>query len=213
MPNKAGHPAALRAEAQRLLQDRSLTVGAIAQRLGVPARTVVGWNLRCGARPPKPHPRTLKEWLPSRRGAMSRLLAVPEIDPGDVAEAAGYARDAADMLLAAFGAAPWREADGDVADPPHLRARLRAHIGRQIAVLDAALSAPERPGLDSAKVLRDLGGLKRLLDDLDSDGAGEGAVHDEPSRSDDSAGFGDPAALREEIARRFDRFVAGGEAP
>ncbi len=120
----------------------------------------------------KPIRDTLKEWLPSRRGAMSRLLAVPEIDPGDVAEAAGYARDAADMLLAAFGAAPWRESDGDVADPPHLRARLRAHIGRQIAVLDAALSAPERPGLDSAKVLRDLGGLKRLLDDLDSMGQG-----------------------------------------
>lgn len=212
MPKQTGHPAVMRAEAQRLLQDKSLTVGAIARRLGVPAPTIAGWNRRYGVRPPKPHPRTLEEWRPSRREAMARLLAVPEIDPGDVAEAAGFAREAGDMLLAAFGAAPWREADGDVADPPHLRARLRAHIGRQIAVLDAALSSPERTGFDSAKVLRDLGGLKRLLDDLDAGAEGEGAVHDEPARSDGSPGAGDPVALREAIARRIDRFVAGGEA-
>lgn len=213
MQSKAGHPAALRAQAQILLQDRSLTVGAIARRLGVPTHTVVGWNLRCGARPPKPHPRTLKEWLPARRAAMSRLLAVPDNDPCDVAEAAGYAREAGDMLLAAFGAAPWREAEGNVAGPPHLRARLRAHIGRQIAVLDAALSAPERSAIDSAKVLRDLGGLKRLLDDLDGDDSGQGEVRDEPARTDGDAAGGDLERLREEIARRVDRFVAGGEAP
>ncbi len=212
MQSKAGHPAALRAEAQRLLADRSLTVGAIARRLGVSAPTIAGWNRRYGVRLPRPHPRTLKEWRPTRREAMSRLLAVPEIDPGDVAEAAGFARDSADMLLATFGAAPWRGSNGEGADTPPLRARLRAHIGRQIAVLDAALSAPERTGFDSSKVLRDLGGLKRLLDDLDSDGEGEGAVHDEPARSDDPSGPADPAALREEIARRIDRFVAGGEA-
>lgn len=211
MQSKAGYPAALRAQAQVLLQDRSLTVGAIARRLGVPVRTVAGWNLRCGARPPKPHPRTLTEWLPARRAAMSRLLAVPAIDPCDVAEAAGYAREAGDMLLAAFGAAPWREADGIVADPPHLRARLRAHIGRQIAVLDAALSAPERPAIDSAKVLRDLGGLKRLLDDLDSDESGEGEFRDALAQSEGDA-KDDLECLREEIARRIDRFVAGGEA-
>lgn len=212
MHSKAGHPAALRAQAQLLLQDKDLSVSAIARRLGVSRPTVVGWSRHAGGRPPKPHPRTLKTWPASRREAVSRLLAVPEIDPCDVAEASGYARETGEMLLAAFGAAPWRGAEGDSADPPRLRARLRAHIGRQIAVLDAALSSPERAGVDSAKVLRDLGGLKRLLDDLDADGDGEGEVRDEPTRSDGPSGLSDLAGLREEIARRFDRFVAGGEA-
>lgn len=52
-------------------------------------------------------------------------------------------------------------------DARRLRAQLRIHIERQIARFDAALDAEPPPaGFDSGKVLRDLGGLKNLLDDM-----------------------------------------------
>lgn len=144
-----------------------------------------------------------------------RILSVPEIDPADFAEAIGFSRASGPTLLSAFGlggrdpaAAP--EGDRAGADPRRLRARLRAHIGRQIDALDAALTEAPRTGLDSAKVLRDLGGLKRLLDDLDSGSEGEGEPRDELARSDPDAVGPDPEDLRAELARRLDRFVAGG---
>ena len=133
---------------------------------------------------------------------MSRLLALAEVDPGDLAEATGFSREAGPLLQDTFGSA------GNAVESHRLRARLRAHVARQIAVLDAALSEP-KPVIDSSKVLRDLGGLKKLLDDLGSGDEGEGEPRDEPVRSDDAPG--DLGALREEIARRFDRFVASGE--
>ncbi|MCJ2012067.1 hypothetical protein [Methylobacterium sp. J-076] len=211
MPSEAARSVDGRVRAHALLQDPNLSIGAIARRLGVSRRTVEHWNLRDGVRLPQPRRRTLEEWPQARREAAMRLLSV-EIDPGDLAEAAGFARAAAPVLLAAFGPPGRTAAGGDRVDPRRLRERLRAHIGRQIAVLDAALSDAPQAGFDSAKVLRDLGGLKRLLDDLGSgaDGAGEGEPHDEPARSGPDGA--DLDGLRAEIARRFDRFVGGGAA-
>ena len=98
------------------------------------------------------------------------------------------------------------------ADPRRMRAALRAQIARQILHFDAALNgAAGAPAFDSARVLRDLGGLKRLLDETTDDGAGgsDGAGsgdHDATAR--DGAGD-DLPALRAEIARRA--AALGGE--
>lgn len=216
MGRRTGRPAEERALAQALLKDRSLSVIAIARRLGVSRQTVQRWNARSDIRPLRPQRRTLEAWPQGRREAAARILSVAEIDPGDLAEAAGFSRGTGSLLLAAFGplgrmAEPGGR--GGAADPLRLRTRLRAHVGRQIAALDAALSGKPGAGFDSAKVLRDLGGLKRLLDDLGSDGGeGEGGSRDEPARCPLDAAELDLDGLRAEIARRFDRFVAGGAA-
>lgn len=81
-----------------------------------------------------------------------------------------------------------------------LRARFLVHIARQIDRFDAALEAETGPsGFDSAKVLRDLRGLKTLLDEVKAeDGAGYDLVT--PSV--------DLVALRADIARRYAAFEA-----
>lgn len=219
MGRRTGCPAEERALAQALLKDRSLSVIAIARRLGVSRQTVQRWNARSDIRPLRPlrpQRRTLEAWPQGRREAAARILSVAEIDPGDLAEAAGFSRGTGALLLATFGplgrmAEPGGR--GGAADPLRLRTRLRVHVGRQIAALDAALSGKPGAGFDSAKVLRDLGGLKRLLDDLGSDGGeGEGGARDEPARYPPDPAELDLGSLRAEIARRFDRFVAGGAA-
>ncbi|WP_232631682.1 hypothetical protein [Methylobacterium sp. Leaf118] len=81
-----------------------------------------------------------------------------------------------------------------------LRARLLTHVARQIDRLDAVLDAAEpSAGLDSGKVLRDLVGLKHLLDELMvGNGGGDGA----------SGPPLDVVALRADIARRYAAFAA-----
>ncbi|MFY9289367.1 MAG: hypothetical protein WAP03_01505 [Methylorubrum rhodinum] len=81
-----------------------------------------------------------------------------------------------------------------------LRARLLSHVERQIDRFDAALDAEVTPtGFDSAKVLRDLRGLKTLLDEL---------------RMEEATGHGaggpplDLVAIRADIARRYAAFEA-----
>ncbi|KNY22052.1 hypothetical protein AKJ13_13900 [Methylobacterium sp. ARG-1] len=102
-----------------------------------------------------------------------------------------------------MGAEPGRLDLEAAADPPILRAHLRAHIARQIAAFDAALNGEAAAVLDSARVLRDLGGLKRLLDEMAPGDGREGGDGDtEP----------DLPALRAEIARRYAGFVRGRTA-
>jgi hypothetical protein len=208
-----------RAEAEELLRDTHLSMTDIARRLGVARQQVNDWNRRATVRPTRVRRDTLEGWSPPRRAALLRLIAMPAIDPGDLAEALGFTRDSVPVLLAfGTGSASVLTHHGDqagTATPPRrLRALLRAHIGRQIHIFDAALGDP-RGGIDSAKVLRDLGGLKRLLDDLDEgpsdQGDGEGEPHDASSRPGHEPAF-DAEALRAEIARRYERFVGGGEA-
>lgn len=96
-----------------------------------------------------------------------------------------------------------------VPDARRLRARLRAHIERQIARFDAALDAEAPPaGLDSAKVLRDLGGLKTMLDDMKAAdrAAREGRTDGAASRTPLLAA--DLMAMRTDIAHRYAAFAA-----
>ncbi|MEH3118305.1 MAG: hypothetical protein PGN25_12135 [Methylorubrum populi] len=84
-----------------------------------------------------------------------------------------------------------------------------AQIERQIERFDAALDAEAPPaGFDSAKVLRDLGGLKNLLDDMK---AADRAVRE--GGADGAAGWpslsvADLVAMRTDIARRYAAFAA-----
>lgn len=90
-------------------------------------------------------------------------------------------------------------------DPRRVRARLLTHIERQIERFDAALDGEPSPGLDSGKVLRDLGGLKNLLDDMmTADGCG-GGVEDAGGRA---LSVADLMAMRADIARRYAAFAA-----
>ena len=94
-------------------------------------------------------------------------------------------------------------------DAKRLRTQLLTHIERQIARFDAALDAERPPaGFDSAKVLRDLGGLKNLLDDIGAAdrAAGEGGA----DGATDSAplSVADLVAMRTDIAHRYAAFAA-----
>ena len=190
-----------------------------------------GW-LRPPRKSRRPDP---ARWSAERREALARLYREPRNDPGDLAEAVGVGRAAGRALFIASGLIlrPERdpaEPDGaeerlpraprdpppppdalgpldasGAADAPTLRAQLRAHIARQIAAFDAALRGEGAAVLDSARVLRDLGGLKRLFDEVaeGSDRGGSGTGEHERERRPEP----DPAALRAEIARRYARFV------
>ncbi|MEZ0250870.1 MAG: hypothetical protein ACAH20_07890 [Methylobacteriaceae bacterium] len=96
-----------------------------------------------------------------------------------------------------------------VPDARQLRAQLRTHIERQIARFDAALETVAPPaGLDSAKVLRDLGGLKTMLDDMKAAdrAARKGGTDGAASRPTLHAA--DLVAMRTDIARRYAAFAA-----
>ncbi|WCS24654.1 helix-turn-helix domain-containing protein [Methylobacterium sp. NMS14P] len=210
-----------RAEALTLLRETDLTCDAIAARLGVHPKTVHTWNARAGwPRPRQQRPRLLTgRWPAARRAALIRLLCTPGADPGDVTEILGLGRLDPAMMATAFGAdlplPPAVTGRGDpAADPATLRARLRAHIARQIAAFDAALSGAGPGARESARVLRDLGGLKRLLDTVDAEGAraaaGEGGDGTGPNAEPGTEP--DLPALRAEIARRVAGFVGGRPA-
>ncbi|MEE7448596.1 hypothetical protein MRF4_12650 [Methylobacterium radiotolerans] len=206
-----------RAEALKLLRETDLPIDAIGARIGVRPSTIRTWNARAGwPRPRRHRPRLLTaRWPAARRAALIRLLCAPGADSGDVTEILGLGRLDAAMLASAFGAElplpPAVSGRGVPAtDPKTLRAHLRAHIARQIAAFDAALSGAGPGARDSARTLRDLGGLKRLLDTLDADGArgaGEGGDGTGPDTEPDLP------ALRAEIARRAAGFVGGRATP
>ena len=210
MQVSAAHPAERRTEVLRLLRETELTIPEIAARTGIPPSTIKTWNARDGW-PRSPRWRfVLARWSEPRRQAVRRLLSQPGHDPVDVAVALGFGRSQAECLSAAIQLTPLvqqtrRGGARDPAtaiDPSNLRAHLRAHIARQIAAFDAALSRDGVALAESARVLRDLGGLKRLLDDVGgAQGTGEGG--------DDGTEL-DLPALRAEIARRYDRFVGVG---
>jgi AcrR family transcriptional regulator len=207
MPLTGAHPAETRAAALRLLRETDLSIAAIAARVGASARTVWHWNVRAGwARPPRRRWMLTARWPAARRAALLRLLGASGADPADIAEVLGLDRPGPEALVWAFGPAlaPAVRArlDQPPADPAALRAQLCGHIARQIATFDAALSRGTPALRDSARVLRDLGGLKRLLDTVGAEGGRNGA-----GEGSDDGTEPDLPALRAEIARRYAGFV------
>ncbi|WP_267356250.1 MULTISPECIES: helix-turn-helix domain-containing protein [unclassified Methylobacterium] len=209
----AAHPAERRIAVLQLLRETELTIPEIAARTGIHPSTIKTWNARAGW-PRPPHWRSVvAKWPEPRRLAVARLLSQPGNDPSDVAAALGFGQNAMAWLSAAIQLTPLvrptrRGAPRDPAseiDPATLRAHLRGHIARQIAALDAALSGEGAAFAESARVLRDLGGLKRLLDEVDAEGA-----HGATGEGGDDGLERDLPGLRAAIARRYDPFVGGG---
>ncbi|MCJ2090829.1 hypothetical protein MKK88_33325 [Methylobacterium sp. E-005] len=213
MQIRAAHPTERHDEVLQLLRDTELTIPEIAARTGIKAATIRTWNTRAGWLRP-PHWRfVIARWSTPRRDAIARLMRRPGNDPADIAAALGFGRNRVEWLSTAIELTPLvrpsrRGAARNPApaiDPSNLRAHLRAHIARQVAAFDAALSWEGAALAESARVLRDLGGLKRLLDEVDAEGA-RGAT----GEGDDDGSERDLPALRAEIARRYDGFVGGG---
>lgn len=212
-----------RAEAARLLRETDRPICAIAAELGIPAGTVSGWNLREGWRRARPRVSQLSPatWPQARREAVARIYYEPRVAPQDLAEAIGVGRTSATAFYRALGITLRRRGAGpatpqplpldaaSAADGPALRAALRGHVARQIAAFDAALSGAGAAVVDSARVLRDLGGLKRLLDELaQAREGGDGEPgRDDLAREDAEDGAGNLAddlpALRAALARRL----------
>lgn len=197
------HPSETReAVLARLRGDPSLSNRSVARSGGIPERTVRAWRRTAGNCPQQTASFDPAALPPKRREAVARLLAVSGVDPRDVATALGAPKKAAPALRKAFGLRRRRPvarkaaagADAGPHDLAELDASLRAHLGRQIAAFDARLRRGEAE--DSAKVLRDLGGLKKLLDDLAARASanGRGEADGEPEQ--------DLAALRDRVARR-----------
>lgn len=219
-------PQAQRDAVEALLRGTDLTTVEIGARTGVSPRTVRTLNKDSGRpRPPKLlNHQSPARWTPERREALARLYREPRNDPGDLAEAVGIDRKSAPALFFACGLIPQPGVDPprpaarrcfapldavDAANAPALRAQLRAHIAHQIAAFDAALRGEGAAVLDSARVLRDLGGLKRLFDEVaegnDRDGSGRG------ERGGERKPEPDVASLRADIARRYARFIGEPE--
>lgn len=206
------HPVAVREHVERLVRTTDSTLAAIARETGLRSGTVRHWNFRLGWRPPAHKPRRRNDpasWSASRRDAVERLYRNPDIELADLAAALGVGRSGASAFFKTCGLGGRHRTAGTGRTGGDLRAALRGHIARQVERFDAALKGAP---FDSSKVLRDLGGLKRLLDDLDADervkelgdGADAGA-----GKADRAAGFatGDLPALRAQIARRYAAFA------
>ncbi|CAA2101516.1 hypothetical protein MBUL_01215 [Methylobacterium bullatum] len=208
---------------EQLMRTTSMTSREIAERTGVRAQTISTWNRHYGWREGVSDAQRRLDpgaWAPARRRAVETLYGMMEVEPATLALALGGTVAGAPALFRACGferrprARPAPRPPKAGAAPPAARVMdnlgeaLRAHIGRQIARFDAALSGETPPALDSAKVLRDLGGLKRLLDDLSSEdrersdaqrNLADGASETSRPPADDS----DLPALRAAIAARY----------
>ncbi|WP_244475862.1 hypothetical protein [Methylobacterium sp. Leaf93] len=208
---------------EQLMRTTSMTSREIAERTGVRPQTISTWNRQHGWREGVSDAQRRLDpgaWAPARRRAVETLYGMMEIEPATLALALGGTVAGAPALFRACGfarrprARPAPRPPKAGAAPPAARVMdnlgeaLRAHIGRQIARFDAALSGETPPALDSAKVLRDLGGLKRLLDDLSSEdrersdaqrNLADGASATSRPPADDS----DLPALRAAIAARY----------
>ena len=203
-------PPELREAAARLMRESDLTLSAIALTTGLSLGTLCKWNRAENWRPIR---KRRRDWdaSPPRLAALHRLARPrrgPELQPKGVTPASTEPDAVVRSAVEHAGAEHALDEHGldehasdehglAAADLPTLRAALRAHVGRQIAAFDEALRGEGAAVIDSARVLRDLGGLKRLLDDLTIEGEGDGRTPD-PSALD-------LAGLRAEIAGRYGR--------
>jgi len=198
---------ARKAEAERLFRETDRTVAQIAAETGLVAATLRKWNRHGGWRvaPAKAPPAA---WSAPRCAALARIDRVHGVSRDDLAAVLGLSRRRAPAHFSACGLP--EVATQPPPGPAALRLALRSHIARQIAGFDAALTEAG-PGLDSARVLRDLGGLKRLLDDLDAESQVRGSETDAESGAADDSDPNDLPALRAQIAQRYAAFM--GERP
>lgn len=200
---------AAKAAAERLARGSRLPFAAIAAETGLAAATIRSWSARLGWRPARRRMRRSLEpatWSDALRAATARLYRTPEVDLGDLALALGVPHSRAEAVFAACKLTGRRWACTDApagVEGRALRKALHGHIGRQIARFDAALLDGAAAHLDTARVLRDLGGLKRLLDELDHDEPGGGGDGNLPG-TDDAR---DLPALRAAIAGRYAAFA------
>jgi len=211
--------AARKAQAEALFRETSKTPAEIAADTNLNAGTLRKWCRREAWRPATARTAPAA-WSPARCAALARIDRAYGVTRGDLAVVLGLTRSTAPALFSACGLP--EAADGPPPGPATLRVALRTHIARQIAGFDAALK-DAAPGLDSARVLRDLGGLKRLLDDLDASPrsgpddersespVASGDAGSDPDLSDADLSGADLPALRAQIARRYAAFV--GERP
>ena len=208
-----------RAAVEAMLRDTDLTMIEIGRRMGVSPGTVSAWNGRAGLRRPRrvgQRGLSPADWPQTRLQALARLYYAPPNDPSDLALALGLGRSATRALFRAAGFTKRRDPAGlpPARLPPlpgeavpalrDLNAAIRIQIGRQIEAFDAALHGQAAAVIDSARVLRDLGGLKRLLDDLSGPA---------PTQDGDADGERDLAGLRDGLARRFAALPAPSGAP
>lgn len=222
--------ASVRAAIEAAMRETRRPVSEIAAETGVASVTIRSWNRRHGWRLTSATAASGFDpgrWKAPRRAALARLYAQSWLDIGDLALALGVPRNRAEPLFAACGLTGRKPgevagATGPDSDPRGLRAALRAHIARQIVRFDAALDAEDGPSdpksFDSARVLRDLGGLKRLLDEADQDarthlthrtGAGDGtAGGTHPGSEAGEHEAHDLPALRAQIAQRLEAYGA-----
>jgi len=196
-----------KAEAERLFRETNRTVAEIAAQTGLVAATLRKWNRHGGWRLP-PAKVAPAAWSAARCAALARIDRVHGVSRDDLASVLGLSRRRAPTHFSACGLP--EVATRPPPGPAALRLALRTHIARQIAGFDAALTEAG-PGLDSARVLRDLGGLKRLLDDLDAESQVRRSEADAESGAADASDDGDLPALRAQIAQRYAAFM--GERP
>ncbi|MCJ2081368.1 hypothetical protein [Methylobacterium sp. J-090] len=199
---------ARKARAEALFRETHKTASEIAAETELNVATLRKWCRQEAWRPPiaKTAP---AGWSAARCAALARIDDAYGATREDLAAVLGLTRRRAPALFSACGLP--EASDPAPPGPAILRTRLLAHVARQIAAFDAALkdavpgSKPDSSGLDSARVLRDLGGLKRLLDDL------EVSLRSAPDatrgESADGAGDADLPALRAQIAQRYAAFV------
>ena len=169
---------------ERLVRDGTVGLARIAATAEIPQRTI-------GA------------WMRDRGWARMRPLHVREPDEilADLAALERSGERAPDIAH-------------EAADLPVLRRRLRLHIGRQIAAFDAALRGEGAAVIDSARTLRDLGGLKRLLDDLAETGEGMAAARTRPPSTFPRCARRSRTAMDDAAATgRIDAFLASLPPP
>lgn len=206
------HPPTKRIAVAELMRETDLTAEAIAVKTGVPYATVCRWNQFHNWRPwfrrtpPAVDPR---RWGKPRLAALERVYRLPGVDPGDLAQAVGTDRTRARAFFRECGFAE-RPAppSGEALDGQSLRRSLRGHLVRQIADLDAELSAHRGSSGDSARMLRDLTMLKKLVDEIEPAAeAGDDASEPDEQSLD---------ALRASIWNRYVAFARqriGHDAP
>jgi transposase-like protein len=205
------HPPATREAALRAVRVEGLSAADAARSHGVSSASLRRWLAApTGDAGPMEGPDP-EGWSAALRAAAARVHDNPTVAARDWAVLLGWPPTAAGRLArrCGFPARPSAERRPLGWETAELGRRLRRRLAQHIAALDADL-ADGPAETDAAKVLRDLGGLKRLFDDLRGTEEPDGRAAS--CDGDAAPDAGDLAALRTTIARRAAAFGADGPA-